>query len=54
MELQRNGFGGLTVQVGKLSSDINQQQHPRVTAAKTLGEQRQKRSQLPSQPGNLF
>jgi len=53
-ELQGDGLGRLAMHVGELSLDIDLQQHPGLAAAKTIGEQGQKRSQLPSQPGNLF
>ena len=53
-ELQRDGLGRLAMYVRELSLDIDLQQHAGLTAAKTIGEQGQKRSQLPSQPGNLF
>jgi hypothetical protein len=53
-KLQGDGLRGLAMQVGELSLDINPQQRPRVAAAKTIGEQREKRSQLPPQPGNLL
>lgn len=53
-KLQGDGLGRLAMHVGELSLDINLQQHPRLVAAKAIGEQRQKRSQLPSQLGNLL
>jgi hypothetical protein len=53
-EMQGDRLGRLAMYVGELSFDIHPQQRPRVTAAKTIGKQRQKRSQLPSQPGNLL
>jgi hypothetical protein len=53
-ELQGNRLGRLAMHVGELPLDIDPQQRPRVAAAKTIGEQRQKRSQLPPQPGNLL
>lgn len=53
-ELQGDGLGRLTMQGGKLPLDINLQQRSRLKTAKTIGKQSQKRSQLPSQPGNLL
>jgi hypothetical protein len=53
-ELQGDCFGCLAMHVGELSLDINLQQCPPVTAAETIGEQSQKRIQLPSQPDNLL
>lgn len=53
-ELQGDGLGILAVQAGELPFDINLQQPPRVTPAKTIGEQREKRSQLPSECGDLL
>jgi len=53
-ELQRDGLGRLAMHMGELSLDIDLQQRSGLAAAKTIGEQGQKRSQLPSQPGNLF
>lgn len=53
-EPQGHGLDILAVQAGELSLDINLQQPPRVTAAKTVGEQREKRSQLPSEGGDLL
>ena len=53
-ELQRDRFGRLAMHVGKLTLDINPQQGSRIAATETIGEQGQKRSQLPSQPGNLL
>jgi hypothetical protein len=53
-ELQGDRLGRLATHVGELSLDINLQQRPRVAAAKTVGEQSQKRNQLPSQLGNLL
>ena len=53
-ELQGDRLGRLTTHFGELSLDINLQQRPCVTATKTVGEQRQKRNQLPSQLGNLL
>lgn len=54
LELERDGFGVLALQIGELSFDINEQQLPGLTAAETIGEQGEKRNQLPSQGGNLF
>lgn len=53
-ELQGDRLGRLAMHVGELTLDINLQQGPRVAAAETISEQCQKRSQLPSQPGNLL
>jgi hypothetical protein len=53
-QLQGDRLGRLAMHVGELSLDIDLQQHPRFAAAKTIGEQRQKRNQLPSQLGNLL
>jgi len=53
-EPQGDRLGRLTMYAGELSLHINLQQGPRVAAAETIGEQGQKRSQLPSQPGNLL
>lgn len=53
-ELQGDRLGRLAMHVGELTLNVNLQQGPRVAAAETIGEQRQKRSQLPSQPGNLL
>ena len=52
--LQGDRLGRLAMHIGELTLDINLQQGPRVAAAETIGEQSQKRSQLPSQPGNLL
>jgi hypothetical protein len=51
---QGDRLGRLAMHVGELSLDINPQQIPRIAAAKTIGEQSQKRNQLPSQLENLF
>jgi len=53
-ELQSDRLGRLVMHIGELTLDINLQQSPRIAAAETIGEQCQKRSQLPSQPGNLL
>jgi hypothetical protein len=53
-KLQGHRLGRLAMYAGELSLHINLQQPPRFAAAKTIGEQRQKRSQLPSQLGNLL
>ena len=53
-ELQGDRLGRLAMHIGELALDINLQQSPRVAATETIGEQREKRSQLPSQPGNLL
>lgn len=53
-EQQGDGLSRLAMHVGQLSLDIDLQQRLRFAAAKTIGEQGQKRSQLPSQLGNLF
>jgi hypothetical protein len=53
-ELQGDRLSRLATHVGELSLDIDLQQYPRVAAAKTIREQRQKRNQLPSQLGNLL
>jgi hypothetical protein len=53
-ELQGDRLGRLAMHVGELSLHINLQQRPRLAAAETVGEQRQKRNQLPSQLGNLL
>jgi hypothetical protein len=54
VESQGDGFRRLAVQVGELPFDINQQQYPRVASAETIGEQRKKRNQFPSQAFDLF
>lgn len=46
LESQRDGLSRLAVQIRQLPFDINSQQSPRVTSAETVGEQREKRSQL--------
>lgn len=53
-ELQGNGLGRLAMHLGQLSLDVDPQQRLPFAAAKTIGEQSQKRSQLPSQQGNLL
>lgn len=53
-KLQGDGLGRLAMHVGELALDIDLQQRPGLDASKTIGEQGQKRSQLPSQPGNLL
>ena len=53
-KLQGDGLGRLAMHVGELSLDIDSQQRSGLAAAKTIGEQGQKRSQLPSQLGNLL
>jgi hypothetical protein len=53
-ELQGDGLGRFAMQAGELPLDINQQQRPRVAAAKTIGKLGEKRSQLPSQPCELL
>jgi len=53
-ELQGDRLGRLAMYVGQLSLDIDPQQRLPFATAKTIGEQSQKRSQLPSQLENLF
>lgn len=53
-KLEGDRLGILAEQVGELSFDISLQQPPPLATAKTIGEQREKRSQLPSKPGDLF
>lgn len=54
LETQGDRLGRFAVQVRQLTLDINSQQIPGVAPAETVGEQRQKQSQLPSQRGNLL
>jgi hypothetical protein len=54
LRLQGDRLGRFPVQVGQLALDINSQQPSGIASAKTIGEQRQKRTELPSQPGNLL
>jgi hypothetical protein len=53
-ELQGDGLGRLAMHLGKLSLNIDSQQRAGLATAETIGEQSQKRSQLPSQLGNLL
>jgi hypothetical protein len=54
LELQRDRFGILALQIGELSLHIDTQQIPRIAAPEAIREQPQKQSQLPSQRGNLL
>lgn len=54
LKTQGDRLGRFAVQVRQLTLDINSQQIPGVAPAETVGEQRQKQSQLPSQRGNLL
>lgn len=53
-KLQGDRLSRLAMHVGELSLDIDLQQRPRLAATETIAEQGQKRSQLPSQSGNLL
>jgi hypothetical protein len=53
-ELQGDRLGRLAMHVGELSLDIDLQQCPCLATTKAIAEQGQKRSQLPSQSGNLL
>lgn len=52
--LQGDRLGRFAVQIGKLALDIDSQQPPCIASAKTICEQREKRSELPSQGGNVL
>jgi hypothetical protein len=52
--LQGDRLRRLAVQIGQLTLHIDSQQPSCIASAKTVGEQRQKRTELPSQPGNLL
>jgi hypothetical protein len=54
LKTQGDRLGRFAVQVRQLTLDINSQQIPGVAPAETVGEHRQKQSQLPSQRGNLL
>jgi len=54
LRLYRDPLGGLAVQIGELSSDIDVQQRPWFKAAETVGKQREKRNQLPAQRRDLL
>ena len=54
LELQADRLGRLAVQIGQLAFDINPQQLPCIASAKTIGKQREKRTELPSQGGNVL
>jgi hypothetical protein len=53
LELQADRLGRLAVQIGQLAFDINSQQLPCIASAKTIGKQREKQTELPSQGGNV-
>ena len=54
LELQADRLGRLAMQVRELAFDINPQQSSCIASAKTIGKQREKQTELPSQRGNLF
>jgi hypothetical protein len=53
-ELQGDRLGRFAMHVGELSLHIDLQQRPCLAATKAIAEQGEKRSQLPSQSGNLL
>jgi len=53
-EPQGDRLGRLAVQIRQLALDINPQQSSCIPSAKTIGKQREKRSELPSQGGDLL
>ena len=53
-ERHSDGFSRLAVQIRQLPLHINPQQSPPRPAPKTIGEQCEKQSQLPSERRNLF
>jgi len=52
--LQGDRLRRFAVQIGKLALDIDSQQPPCIASAETISEQRQKRTELPSQRGNVL
>ncbi len=54
VELQRDRFRRLAMHIRQLPLHINSQQPSSRATPKTIGEQRQKQSQLPSQCRDLF
>jgi len=51
---QGDRLGRLAVQIGQLPLHIDSQQPPCIASPKTVGKQRQKQTELPSQGGNLL